>query len=693
MTEQSTQTERAMLIEAQQQGGVSTVKTYLRLSGPGWLQSAITLGGGSLSGALFLGVLGGTEMLWLQLMAIIMGVVMLSAISYVTLSTGERPFPLINKHINPVLGWGWLLATITANMIWCMPQFGLCFEALEKNLIGFGNTEAYLAATKNGDQMYAYKIGISAAFLILASGLVYLNSQRGIAAKVFDWALKIMVGIVVISFFGVVVTLTVQGELAWGAILSGFIPDLTQWTTPTGAVAENISGFSGNIASFWNGRVVQSQRDVMIGAAATAVGINMTFLLPYSMLARKWDKPFRGLARFDLATGMAIPYVLVTSCVVIASAAMFHGKMDSKFGSPELSVMKESPLYGDGSKILITRLEAIVSSQEFTLAGTPTVGETWTISLKLEDAQKTVFATATHKVVVGDTVTKIAADWSTQLASDPDIHTLVTNARIAIHFLDGEAFTVELSHAADVDDDGIIPPNPNNGPLVQANDDGGTKMDYSVKSLPEKDKEKMIADLPIEEKEVAASLVKRNAFQLSESLAPLLGATMANMIFGIGVLGMGFSSIIILMLINGYAFCELLGKKQGGAPHIVGCLIAGLIGASWWLFWDGGAKMWLAILVSAFGMMLLPIAYVTFMLMMNSKKILGEDKPQGISLIAWNAVMGISVLGAVAAALTAIIDKGSHPIAGPVVITIGVVFVILTIGGFVFKSVRKEASE
>ncbi len=63
-----------------------------QLSGPGWLQSAITLGGGSLAGALFLGVLGGTSLMWLQLVAIIMGVIMLSAISYVTLSTGGRPF-------------------------------------------------------------------------------------------------------------------------------------------------------------------------------------------------------------------------------------------------------------------------------------------------------------------------------------------------------------------------------------------------------------------------------------------------------------------------------------------------------------------------------------------------------------------------------------------------------------------------
>ena len=64
----------------------------------------------------------------------------------------------------------------------------------------------------------------------------------------------------------------------------------------------------------------------MVGAAATAVGINMTFLLPYSMLSKKWGREHRGLAIFDLSTGMVIPYVLAVSCVVIASAYMFHGQ-------------------------------------------------------------------------------------------------------------------------------------------------------------------------------------------------------------------------------------------------------------------------------------------------------------------------------------------------------------------------------
>ena len=117
--------DRKLLRDAQQQGKGALLTAFVRLSGPGWLQSAITLGGGSLAGALFLGVLGGTSLLWLQLMAIAMGVVMLSAISYVTLSTGERPFRSIQEHVSPVLAWAWIIATLMANIVWCMPQFAL----------------------------------------------------------------------------------------------------------------------------------------------------------------------------------------------------------------------------------------------------------------------------------------------------------------------------------------------------------------------------------------------------------------------------------------------------------------------------------------------------------------------------------------------------------------------------------------
>ena len=117
MTTEKAFRDREILSEAQSRGSVATLGAFFRLSGPGWLQSAITLGGGSLGGALYLGVIGGSSMLWLQLVAIVIGVIMLSAISYVTLSTGKRPYGAINEFVNPVLGASWITATILANMI------------------------------------------------------------------------------------------------------------------------------------------------------------------------------------------------------------------------------------------------------------------------------------------------------------------------------------------------------------------------------------------------------------------------------------------------------------------------------------------------------------------------------------------------------------------------------------------------
>ena len=312
----------------------------------------------------------------------------------------------------------------------------------------------------------------------------------------------------------------------------------------------------------------------MIGAAATAVGINMTFLLPYSMLNRGWDKPFRGLARFDLCTGMAIPYVLVTSCVVIASATMFHAQADDAFLSSDPSMMQSSKLFAAAEPVLAARL------------GYELYGE--------------------------------------ELSND--------------------------------------------------------------------DRVQVYAQLPENEKRVAASLVRRNAFQLSQALAPLLGDHNANLVFGLGILGMGFSSIIILMLINGYAFCEMLGKEQGGWPHFVGCLVSGISGALWFQLWDGPAKLWLAILASSFGMMLLPIAYFTFFMMMNSRSLLSDEKPQGWKMGLWNLLMAISVLGALAAACTAIYDKvdDPNPRVGQVVIVMTVGFLLMVAGGFVLRARPKS---
>ncbi len=270
--------DREILADAHERGPVATGVAFLRLSGPGWLQSAITLGGGSLIGALFLGVLGGTSMLWLQLVAITIGVIMLSAISYVTLSTRKRPYAAINEYVNPVLGVGWITATILANMIWIIPQFALCYDALDKNLLvqplsaerraeidqeltpllssGAALTtdeeaqvkklkaEMSAAASGLGNSTKA-KMTTSAVVGVIALIIVVLSFNPGWMAKLFDLILKLIVGMIVLCFVAVVYYLAKTDALDWNAILLGFIPNFGHWNNPAPAIQALLANLDG----------------------------------------------------------------------------------------------------------------------------------------------------------------------------------------------------------------------------------------------------------------------------------------------------------------------------------------------------------------------------------------------------------------------------------------------------------------
>ena len=120
-------------------------------------------------------------------------------------------------------------------------------------------------------------------------------------------------------------------------------------------------------------------------------------------------------------------------------------------------------------------------------------------------------------------------------------------------------------------------------------------------------------------------LVKRDAFNLAESLEPLTGSLFARVVFGIGVVGMALSSIAILMLISGFVVCEMLGLEPKGRAYRLGSLAAvvGVLGPFVWK----DAQFWLAVPTSVFGMALLPIAYISFFLLMNQRKLLGENLP------------------------------------------------------------------
>ena len=572
--------DREILAAAQAKGAGSTMAAYLRLSGPGWLQSAITLGGGSLGSALYLGMIGGTDLLWVQLVAIIAGVVMLSAISYVTLSTGKRPFPAINQYINPVLGVGWITATILANMIFILPQFSLCYDAIDKNLGG----EQFLA--ENG---YAQPM-VSALLLILALTIVFMNFKPGWASKTFDLILKAMVGFVVLCFVFAVYKLA--QTLDWATIFSGYLPNPFQWTSAAGSLPDHLADLPDDLKTYWSDKIVSRQQGVLISSAAAAVGINMTFLLPYSMIARGWDRTFRGLARWDLVTGMAIPFVLVTSCIVITSAHAFHAKADPAILSANADEVMTSDFFGKVSGTIADRM-------------------------KLDDGAAVVLA---------------------------DIDAMPTDSE------DEDKLKEQKTAQSDARNKAVA--------------------DY-------------LSTMPASERKLALALVKPDSKQLAASLKPALGEN-SDFIFGLGVLGMGFSSIIILMLINGYAFAEIVGNYDSLAARLFGSTTAGIMGFFWFAIWTGASKTYLVVVAGTFAVILLPIAYFAFFLMMNNDDLMGEDRPVGGRRIIGNIAMLLSVALAVGAAYVSLEKKAMSPEGGYVIGGV-LTFLLLMLVGFAAK--------
>ncbi len=519
--------EDAAIEAAANSGFFGKLATYAKLSGPGWLQGAITLGGGSLAGSLFIGIVAGPHLLWIQPFAMLCGITMLSAIAYVTLSTGERPMLTVSRHLTPVLAIAWALATIVANVVFALPQFALATSTFLQNLTpGWANST-----------VAPWIIGGVLAVLSVLIVWGYESGSKGI--RLFELVLKVLVAVVVLSFFLVVGMLISRGQIDVGAALAGLIPHLQQLHEPTPQLAE-VAAATGAHEPLWREIISNSQRDIIIAAGGTAVGINMTFLLPYTLLRRGWKRKHRELSMFDLSLGLFIPFVIATSCLVIAAGSAFYTKTDDV-------------LAADGSV-----RPAMVRSYNASADG-------------------------------------------------------FLSAR------DGAAFS----------------------------------------SLEADGKAVARAALAPADRQMAAMLASRDAGQLSAALAPVLGKAGANLVFGIGVIAMAWSSIIILILMNGLAIGALFKRDESPTVFKIGTLMPAISGFLAPVVWTGASRAAVAIPASVIATTLLPIAYFTFLLLMNSKGALGENRPTGGVRIVTNLLMVGATSAATLASIWALSNRGT----------------------------------
>lgn len=485
--------------------------SYAKQSGPGWIQAAVTLGGGTLVSALYLGVIGGYQFLWLQPLAMLFGYVMLVAISHVTLSKSDendRPFKLIEHHVSKLLAWGWLVASVVANVVFCSAQFALGTDAIQGSL-GLLKDHTYLIT-----------------FLLFLFGLtmMWLFSRESKISEILDKIIKVLVAIIVLCFFAATLTLAFNGEVDFSAMLKGLMPDFAALFQPTDAYTDFIAA-TNDYKGFWKQYIASSQRDIIIGAFGTAVGINMTFLLPYTLQKRGWGKEDRELARFDLFFGLFIPFVLGASFLIIVTASQFHAQRDS-----------------------------LVNEQAY------------------------------HQVV---------------------------NQRLSAQY----------------------PEFPSLSPAEQ---------------------QQLRDRLPQSDKDLSVMLAKRTVTDLSLSLRPILG-DWAKLIFGVGVLAMAISTMLVHMMINGYAISEAFGQPKNAKFFLIGAFIPAFTGFLSPILWSGAIKTSLAVPASVIATTLLPIAYLVFLLLMNSKKALKEELPK--NRMGVNFLMILALLIATFASFWAIWAK------------------------------------
>lgn len=275
---------------------------YFHLMGPGYLQSAMTLGGGTAFASIFAGAAFGYQLLWVAPLSMLLGVIVLSAVAHQTLSTDMNPFQAMKQYAGPFFAYGWAIGAILSSIIWQFAQYALAaaMMVLLAEQLGWPGAPRWL-------------MGLIALVWCILVGLLYFRTPK--LVRTYEAILKWMVWFIIACFAFVVIN---TGVPAPARLAAGFVP-----TLPADFVARDGTLISAIV--------------VMVSGLAAAVGVNMLFVYPYSLRRRGWDRRHRRLAGYDLLFGTFVPFVIAASLMVIASASIFH------FGDPTLFEGKTIP--------------------------------------------------------------------------------------------------------------------------------------------------------------------------------------------------------------------------------------------------------------------------------------------------------------------------------------------------------------
>ena len=294
-TEQA-QKEKAMLKELNSKPWLPRTLGYIKLSGPGFMNAAFTLGAGSFASSVTLGAAYGYDMMWIPLYSFMFGLFML-ALATRFVCFGSMPvIEAQNKYHGKFFGSfaTGLLAGCIASVVFTFGQYALGGDAIASMFAALG--------------IHVPKVVCCVILMAISVplSLLYGSGENPKAVKMVENAMKIMIGIMLVVF-GAVICVT---GINVPAMLKGlFIPKLP-------------SGLDGIV--------------MLIASLTATIGVMDWLLFNNGMLSRGFSEEHERLGRFDSVFGGLLPVTLVLSLVSVAFAEAFAGKPGIPTTSGEL---------------------------------------------------------------------------------------------------------------------------------------------------------------------------------------------------------------------------------------------------------------------------------------------------------------------------------------------------------------------
>jgi hypothetical protein len=214
------------------------------------------------------------------------------------------------------------MAALISSVIWGFSHYPLAAGMLEEGIEVVWGFSLKSAEDDFERQLFLFSLAVLIWVGCVFTVWNYGKGSRGVL--LFENGIKILSALIIVSFAWLVVSAGLNGSLNWSAVLWGFVPH---------SLPDDSIGVT-----------------TMMAALGTAVGINMTFVYGYTILKRGWGPNDRALARYDIVLGLVIPYLVVTSLISIAAAALLYdgeSSIQSRLNPAQASLMFVSAGMGD----------------------------------------------------------------------------------------------------------------------------------------------------------------------------------------------------------------------------------------------------------------------------------------------------------------------------------------------------------